>query len=114
MLAPDKCFWGYGYTWNRLSHYNGDAMQSSLTTMKSVTACEQALHLRDIERCEAKGDAGAQPVYSRPLPSEKIVEGAEGRGRLYSGYRMQGAGKEIESSLARFLATRTEEVATNP
>ena len=59
MLAPYKCFWGYGYTWNRLSHYNGDAMQSSLTTMKSVTACEQALHLRDIEKCEAKGDAGA-------------------------------------------------------
>ena len=53
-------------------------------------------------------------MYSRPLPSEKIVEGAEGRGRLYSGYRMQGAGKEIESSLAHFLATRTEEVATNP
>ena len=53
-------------------------------------------------------------MYSRPLPSEKIVEGAEGRGRLYSGYRKQGAGKESESSLARFLATRTEEVATNP
>ena len=43
-------------------------------------------------------------MYSRPLPSEKIVEGAEGRGRLYSGYRKQGAGKESESSLARFLA----------
>ena len=53
-------------------------------------------------------------MYSRPLPSEKIVEGAEERGRLYSGYRKQGADKESESSLARFLATRTEEVATNP
>ena len=28
-------------------------MQPSLTTMKTVTACEQALHLRDIERSHA-------------------------------------------------------------
>ena len=53
-------------------------------------------------------------MYSRPLPSEKIVEGAEGRGRQYSGYWKQDSGKESEGSLARFLATRTEEVATNP
>ena len=53
-------------------------------------------------------------MYSRPLPSEKIAEGAGGRGQLYSGYGKQGAGKESESSLARFLATRPEEVATNP
>ena len=53
-------------------------------------------------------------MYSRPLPSEKIVEGAGGRVRLYTGYGKQGSGKESESSFARFLATRTEEVATNP
>ena len=29
-------------------------MQPSLTTMKIVTACEQALHLRDIERRHAR------------------------------------------------------------
>ena len=28
-------------------------MQPSVTTMKTVTACEQALHLRDIERGHA-------------------------------------------------------------
>ena len=71
MLAPDKCFWGYGYTWNRLSHYNGDAMQSSLTTMKSVTACEQALHLRDIERCERKETREHSLCTATPSPQKR-------------------------------------------
>ena len=59
MLELDKWFWGYGNAWNRLSHYDDDAMQSFLTRMKSVTACEQALHLRNVERYHVKGDAGA-------------------------------------------------------
>ena len=25
MSALDKCFWGYGYAWNSLSHYDDDA-----------------------------------------------------------------------------------------
>ena len=35
-------------------------MQPSLTTIKTVTAYEQALHLRDIERGNAEEDAGAR------------------------------------------------------
>ena len=64
-------------------------MQPSLTTMKTVTVWEEALHLRLISReatreWHAKGD----PQHA--------------------------AGKESESSLARSLATRIRDVASSP
>ena len=63
MSVLDKYFSGYGYAWNWLSHYD-DYATKSLKTMKTVTACEQALHLRDTKRSHVqmawKGDAGTR------------------------------------------------------
>ena len=64
-------------------------MQPSLTTMKTVTVCEEALHLR---------------LISREATREWHEKGDQG----------QGAGKESESSLARSLATRIRDVASSP
>ena len=46
--ALGKCFRRYGYAWNWLSHYDDDATISH--NNENLSACEQDLHLRDIER----------------------------------------------------------------
>ena len=48
MSAPDKSFWGYEFTWNWLNHYGDDATISH--NSENLTAYDQDLHLRDIER----------------------------------------------------------------
>ena len=44
MSTLDKCFWGYGYAWNRLSHYDDDATISH----------KQTFHLTGIKRSNAR------------------------------------------------------------
>ena len=87
MSTLDRCFWGMGTL--GIDRAIMMTMQPSLTTMKTVTVCEEVLHLRLISReatreWHAKGD-----------PEE-------------------GAGKESESSLVRSLATRIRDVASSP
>ena len=58
--ALGKCFRRYGYAWNWLTHYDDDATISH--NNENLSACEQDLHLRDIERshereARAKGEA---------------------------------------------------------
>ena len=62
-------------------------MQPSRTTMKTANACEQALHLRDIEKSHSRVACGRRS-------------------------RSKVRGKRSESSLARSLDTRNGEVPT--
>ena len=61
--ALGKCFRRYGYSWNWLTHYDDDATISH--NNENLSACEQDLHLRDIERshereARAKGETNVR------------------------------------------------------
>ena len=75
-------------------------MQQSLITMKTVTACEQALHLRGIERSHARV---AREKRRRDKAREKKVRPL----RFLRPSR-------LHCSLALSLATQNGEFATSP
>ena len=73
-------------------------MQPSLTTMKTVTAYDQSLHLRDIERSRAR------------VARERTQQGARKKVRTLRFPRPS----RLHRALARSLTTRNEEVAPSP
>ena len=67
MSALDKCFWGYGYAWNSLSHYDDDATISHNNENHNSL---WALHLGNIERSHAR-------VTSERRGGSKVQEKSE-------------------------------------
>ena len=58
MTALDKCFWGYGYAWNWLSHYGDDAAIShnndaSLQSLSLILSEDHKWSIFDFFRYEA-------------------------------------------------------------
>ena len=75
-------------------------MQPSLTTMKTITGCEQALHLGNIERSHARVTSerrGGSKVREKKVRALRFLHPSQ-----------------LHRSLARSLTTRNGEVATSP
>ena len=59
----DKCFWRYGYAWNKLSHYDDDATISHNNENRNSLRASSPFKgsAREVTRkWHAKGDAGAR------------------------------------------------------
>ena len=98
MSALDKCFWGYGYAWNWLSHYDDDATISH--NNENCNSLWTAIHLRVYrEKSRASGNR-----------KETREQGAGKKVRALYFLRPS----RLQRSLARSLATRNGEVATIP
>ena len=94
MSALDKCFWGYGYAWNSLSHYDDDVIISN--NNENHNSLRASSPLKEYREWQAKGEARAG-AGKKKMRARRFL-------RL----------SRLHRSLVRSLATRNGEVATSP